>query len=361
MAALGATCSSFNDNFGSAGDVPVTLFDLKLCFVADPARTAATMNCGLVTPLDRKRVCFCSSTGGQSTTAAPVSTASTTTRAQATTTSSSVPPVSAGRWAAAPLGASCDTGCTALGLRCDAADFLGRNNEIDSDQEVAALFRRLLGKECTQFNNFWGSAADVPNLLVPTGVCYPSGSRPLQSISCGTSPTPDRNRLCWCSSASAGPSPPPATATTTTTAAAIAGVEGWSLASWGESCQQGCARRGLTCDVATFFRRNAEVDTEAEFAAVVTNLGGRCGWFLGDWGSAGDVPVTMASNNALCFPSASTRSLASMSCGATTGADKRRVCYCVKALALLQAEAGSAVAVQQHTADAEGAAHILPQ
>lgn len=366
MTSLGATCNSFNDNYGSNPDVPVTMFASNLCFAADPARGVETMNCGLAVPMDRKRVCWCSNVG-----TSPPSTTVTTTVVSTTTVSSTTagfgptpaPSPASGGWSLAPAGASCSAGCTARGLRCDAADFHSHSSEVDSESKMSAVVQGL-GQSCSQFNTNWGSAGDVPILLVDNGLCFPSAAgRVLSSISCDAGATVDKRRLCWCSgeepapttTATVGPTTtvaPPSTTTTLPGPQAPA-VGGWHLAGWGQSCSDGCASHGLVCDAQQFHGHNSEVDSTTEMNSVVQALGGQCNWYLDNWGDAGDVPVTMASNNALCFPSGPTRSLASINCGATTASDKQRLCYCVQASALLQSRQPLKAAAHHYGADAE--------
>lgn len=55
----GVECTHYNDNWGTAGDVPVIIPDKGLCFVSAASRTASTFNCNAGVPAHKRRLCLC--------------------------------------------------------------------------------------------------------------------------------------------------------------------------------------------------------------------------------------------------------------------------------------------------------------
>jgi len=342
---LGATCSQYNDQWGSAGDVPAVLVSKGMCFLSSGSRSTESLSCSAQVSSDKKRLCWCAGSS-IATTPAPKTTLAPTPAPVPVATPT--PQVAGGRWSLAAFGQSCEQGCTGQGLRCKQEDFHVRNAEVDSMDEMAAIVKGL-GATCSQYNNNWGSAGDVPAVLVSQGLCFVSGGlRSIDSLSCATGVSSDKKRLCWCSGSAgalapttSAPVPAPTLAPTTSApvpapappliGSGSGSSSGWRLAGRGQSCEKGCAGQGLVCSAAASSGRNGEIDSRSEMTAVVGALGGACKWFIDDWGEAGDVPVTMPDNNGLCFLTRASRPLASLSCAATTGADKQRLCFCTDA------------------------------
>jgi len=120
----------------------------------------------------------------------------------------------------------------------------------------------------------------------------------------------------------------PVTVTTTTTTWTGEDKPGnWSLADWGQSCEEGCRAKGLVCDAGAMHRRNGDIDSNEKMADMIASQGEACTFFIEEWGSSFDVPVVMAEIH-LCFTSAAGRAAASVSCEAGCGFDRKRLCWC---------------------------------
>jgi len=228
---LGAECTSYNDGFGAGGDVPVVMINSKTCFTSSPTRSVDSIKCSVTTPTDRKRLCFCSPSGNGPTTVAPTLTPVVPVL-QPTPAPTSAPapvPVGDGRWALAGFGQSCDEGCAQQGLSCKKENFHMRNAEVDSMGEMTAIVGGL-GATCSQYQDQWGSAGDVPAVLVSQGVCFlSSGSRSTESLSCSAQVSSDKKRLCWCAGSSMAPTPIPKTTVAPTPAPEPVAVGVWQL------------------------------------------------------------------------------------------------------------------------------------
>jgi len=324
---MGSNCVNFNTNWGSASDVPNIKADTGLCFPADSTRSVGSIDCSVAATADKHRICWCTASSGES----PATTVAATTAA---------PSTGAAQWVLADYGASCDTGCSSEGMLCDPEEFVQRYSEVDTSSELAAIVSGL-GATCSSYNTYWGSASDVPNVLVSNGLCFPAdASRAVSTVGCSNTCSDNKRRLCWCTPTAITATATATTRTTTTTTPAPASSSHWALAGESESCDAGCASLGLACDAAAFQARNGDVDSEAEIKAVVETLGSTCAWYITAWGEAGDVPVIMPANNGgLCFPSGKDRAVSTISCSATTGAGKHRVCWCSSPSSLMQVRA----------------------
>lgn len=112
-------------------------------------------------------------------------------------------PAVAARWLLAPYGQSCSDGCEGRGWTCDSVGMAALNGEISSNEGMARVVGGQ-GVACTAYDTAYGSAEDVPVVLVHAGLCFVSDpQRRASSWSCTASTADDKRRLCRCSVSSA--------------------------------------------------------------------------------------------------------------------------------------------------------------
>jgi len=229
-------------------------------------------------------------------------------------------------WKLVSPGKSCADGCAELGMVCDDNAAVTRNHEVDTPAEMQSVLSAF-GVSCTNFNQDFGSNADVPSVYLTAGpLCFlTAAARDPSTFTCDAAPVDDgqaKRRLCQCRGAAAPtpvlpPTPAPASS--------------WQLVSGGLSCTAGCAQLGMNCDNSVAAARNAEVDTPAEVQFLVKKFDLSCNNFDQTFGFNTDVPSVYVTAGPTCFVSAPARDISTFSCDAAPVGDataKRRLCVC---------------------------------